>query len=108
MLRVIDGDTLKINYHDREESLRLIGIDTPEINTKEGKEASAFVKALINPCDVITVEFDIQKRDRFGRFLGYVYFNEKMLNEEIIRAGHAKPMTVPPNTKYAENFKRIY
>jgi micrococcal nuclease len=126
--RVIDGDTLKVFYLGGEVSIRLIGIDTPEsrVNNKAkkdakrseqdieiiiamGKRATAYVESLVKPGDTITIEFDVQELDRYGRLLGYVYLsNGKMLNEEIIKAGYANVMTIPPNVKYKDMFLKAY
>jgi len=58
---------------------------------------------------LITLEFDVQERDRYGRLLGYVYLsNGKMLNEEIVKAGYANVMTIPPNVKYKDMFLKAY
>ncbi len=52
---------------------------------------------------------DAQQRDRYSRLLGYVYLsNGKMLNEEIVKAGYANVMTIPPNVKYQDRFLRAY
>ena len=57
--------------------------------------------------DKIRVEFDVHKRDQYGRLLGYIYLsNGKMLNEEIVKAGYASLMTIPPNVKYAERLTK--
>ena len=126
--RIVDGDTLKVFYLGSEESIRLIGIDTPEsrVNKKTkrdaersgqdidtiiamGKRATEYVKSLVEPGDLITIEFDAQERDRYGRLLCYVYLsNGKMLNEEIVKAGYANVMTIPPNVKYKNRFLRAY
>ena len=126
--RVIDGDTLKVNYKVKEESIRLIGIDAPEswpnkkaksdaqrsgedlkTITAMGKEATNYVKSLVKPGDTVRIEFDVQKRDKYGRLLVYLYLsNAKMLNEEIVRAGYAYLMTIPPNVKYQERFLKAY
>ena len=128
VLKVVDGDTLLVNYKGKEESIRLIGIDTPEskANKKaksdaqrsgedlktiisQGKEATEFVKTMVRPGDKLTIEFDVQTRDKYGRLLGYVYvLDGKMLNEEIVKAGYANVLTVPPNVKYEGNFVRAY
>ncbi len=104
VIRIVDGDTLKVRYWGKDESIRLIGIDTPEsrVNKKAkrdaarsgqdlntitsmGKRATEYVESLVKPGDLITIEFDAQQRDRYGRLLGYVYLsNGKMLNEEIV------------------------
>ena len=58
---------------------------------------------------MIAIEHDVQERDRYGRILGYVYLsNGKMLNEEIVKAGYAMIMTMPPNVKYKDRFLRAY
>jgi micrococcal nuclease len=41
--------------------------------------------------------------------LGYVYLLDgAMLNEKIIGAGYAQPMTIPPNVNYDERFRAAY
>ena len=128
VIRIIDGDTLKIIINGRKERIRLIGIDAPEsrknkkayrdaarthkdLNTiiEMGKKSTAFLKRLIKPGDKIFIEFDIQLRDKYGRLLGYVYLdNGQMLNEEILKAGYATLMTIPPNIKYVSKFYKAY
>jgi len=128
VLWVVDGDTLKIEFQGKQESIRLIGIDCPEsrINPKAkrdaersgediekiiemGKRATAFTKSLVKKGDRVRIEFDVQQRDGHGRLLGYVYLPDaKMLNEEIVRAGYASMMTIPPNVKYQEKFLKAY
>jgi len=74
-----------------------------------GKRATAYVESLVKPGDTITIEFDVQKKDRYGRLLGYVYLsNGKMLNEEIVKAGYANVMTIPPSVKYEDMFAKAY
>jgi len=128
VLSVVDGDTLKISYKGQKESIRLIGIDTPEsrVNKKAkrdakksgedvgtiiamGKRATVYVESLVKQGDIVTIEFDVQEKDRYKRLLGYVYLsNGKMLNEEILKAGYANVMTIPPNVKYKDKFLRAY
>jgi micrococcal nuclease len=106
----------------------MIGIDTPEskANNKAykdayrskkdietivatGKQSTNFTKSLARPGDQVSIEFDVEKRDRYKRLLGYVYLKDgRMLNEEIIKAGYASLMTMPPNVKYVERFKKAY
>jgi len=128
LTRVVDGDTLKIIYLGQEESIRLLGIDTPDsrVNKKTkrdakksgqdiktilemGKRATGYVKSLLRPGDLVTIEYDVQEKDRYGRLLGYIYLRSgKMLNEEIVKAGYANVMTVPPNVKYKDRFLKAY
>lgn len=128
VLKVVDGDTLKILYRGEKESLRLIGIDAPESreNKKlerdahhnpelkkqllyQGKAATHYVKTLVHEGDVIQIEFDAEKRDRYQRLLGYVYLKGgAFLNEQLILSGYARPMKISPNTKYAQRFQADY
>ncbi len=126
--RIIDGDILQALYGEREERIRLIGIDTPESRVNKrakrdenmseqdiktiiemGRNAKKYVDGLIKRGDYINIEFDVQKRDKHGRLLCYVYLsNGKMLNEEILKDGYAVIMTIPPNVKYKDIFSRAY
>jgi len=128
IVKVIDGDTLKVYYQKHEENTRLIGIDTPESSanrkaekdakrsgqdiktlTAMGKKATNYVKSILKPGDTVSLEFDVKHRDKYGRLLHYVYLPDgKMLNEEIVKAGYAQVMTYPPNIKYQERFLKAY
>jgi micrococcal nuclease len=133
VVKIIDGDTLAVKYQGKEEKVRLIGMDTPEVSynrkTKrdmeksgkdlkaiiaQGKKASAYVKTLVKKGDKVGLEFDVQKiqpaKDGYpARLLAYVYLaNGRMLNEEIVRAGYASLMTIPPDVKYQEWFLEGY
>ncbi len=74
-----------------------------------GLEAKFFVERLLQRVYVVTVETDVETRDRYGRVLGYVWLPDgKMLNEEIICSGYALPLTVPPNVKYRDRFLKCF
>ena len=122
--RVVDGDTLKLSDGER---VRLIGVDTPEVHYSDkllrdakksgkdvsdiqamGQKASDFTKSLVSGKRV-RLEFDVKRRDRYGRLLAYVYLlSGEFVNAEIVKAGYAQPMTIPPNVKYAELFQKLY
>jgi micrococcal nuclease len=93
--RVIDGDTIVLEGHVR---VRLIGVDTPETKHPHkpieplGPEATEFTRSQVEDRDV-TLQFDRERRDRYGRVLAYVYVDGKLLNEEIIRAGFSRAET---------------
>ena len=128
VLHVIDGDTIKIIYQQKNESLRLIGIDAPEnienqraqLQAKEqnvsvaeiialGRKSTKYMQKLVKKGDTIYIEFDVRKRDQYGRLLGYVYLkDDKMLNLELLKNGYASPLTVPPDVKYNEVFLKAY
>lgn len=121
--RAIDGDTIKLSNG---EHVRLIGIDTPEsrynkkivrdskrsgndINSiiRMGKEASDFTKRKVQG-KLVRLEFDVEKRDKYGRLLAYVYLEDgTFVNAKIIEEGYAQIMTIPPNVKYAGYFLKL-
>lgn len=99
--RIIDGDTIVLQGG---RLVRLIGIDAPEINTRFGPRARAFLKELIRGKSVRLV-FDVNKTDRHGRALAYVYKNDVFVNEQIVLNGFARAMAIPPNIAHAETFR---
>lgn len=110
VVRIVDGDTFIITYNGKNQSVRLIGVDTPESVKPNspveyyGKEASDYTKSLIEGKN-IRLEFDVEDRDKYNRLLAYVYLEDgRMLNEVLIGEGYAQLMTVPPNVKYSEKF----
>lgn len=113
IVRVVDGDTFKIMFNGKEESVRLIGVDTPESvnpdkskNNEYGKIASDFTKSYLENKEV-SLEFDVQERDKYGRLLAYVYIDGEMFNKVLLQEGYAQLDTVPPNVKYVNDFKEI-
>jgi len=107
---VVDGDTVVVAWHGRRETVRLIGVDTPETKhpTKPvqcfGPEASAFTGRLVPPGTPVRLERDVEARDHFGRLLAYVYRADDgvFVNLELARAGFARPLTIAPNTAHAD------
>jgi micrococcal nuclease len=97
VLRVVDGDTLKITAGDGEDTVRLIGINTPETvdprTTVEcfGKEASEKMKYLAEGQEVLVVKDPTQsERDKYNRLLAYVYLTDgTLLNQKMIEDGYA-------------------
>jgi micrococcal nuclease len=113
VVRVVDGDTIVVDFNGKEEKVRLIGVDTPESvhadkskNTKEGVVVSDYTKSKLNG-KIIKLEFDVQERDKYGRLLAYVYVDGEMYNKHLLEIGYAKLATYPPNVKYVEEFKEL-
>ena len=100
--RVVDGDTvdafvdLGFDMHSKQR-VRLYGINTPECRTRDKEEkkrgfaAKARLKEMLseekNKC-VIKTRLD--KKGKFGRVLGVLYVNDKDLNNQLVKEGHAK------------------
>jgi micrococcal nuclease len=109
VVRVVDGDTIVIESGER---VRYIGIDTPEL-MREGREAEPLAEEAraLNSRLVegkwVRLEFDQEHRDRFGRILAYVWMEEVMVNEELLRAGLARSKDYPPNLRHQAKFDQI-
>jgi len=105
VLKIIDGDTVDIRGSQR---VRLLNIDTPEIGQPYADEAAAFTKSLILFKNV-RLELDVKPYDAYTRMLAYVYVETEtgwaMANLEIVRAGLARLLIIPPNGKYRDEFE---
>ncbi|MDN3450254.1 thermonuclease family protein [Planococcus sp. APC 3906] len=111
---VIDGDTIKIMYEGKEETVRYLLVDTPETNHPRlgeqplGKEATAENKRIINSGD-ISIEFDVGERfDDYGRLLAYIYVDGESVQEQLLESGMARVAYVyPPNTRHLDAFEQV-
>ena len=58
----------------------------------------------------MSLEFDVDRRDRYERLLAYVYLKDDgvFVNAEIVKQGYASLLTIPPNVKYADLFLKLY
>lgn len=101
--RVIDGDTVETESGLK---IRYIGIDTPEMNSIEcyAEEATKKNRELVEGKEV-RLEKDVSETDRYQRLLRYVWINDVMINELLVREGFAKSSTYPPDVKYQERFR---
>ncbi len=103
--RAVDGDTLLLSNSAR---VRLLGIDTPETVRPDspvepfGPEASAFTKRFVSGGRV-RITLDRERIDRYGRFLAYVWVGDRLLNEELVRAGLAR---VEPRARISSTMRR--
>ncbi|HSJ05551.1 MAG TPA: thermonuclease family protein [Longimicrobiales bacterium] len=102
--RVVDGDTLVCEGGVR---VRLLLIDAPELSQGPwGAVAKALLEQLASPGTLVTVEEDVQQRDRYGRLLAYLYLPDgRMVNEELLRAGVAVVSVHPPNIRHVERLR---
>ena len=114
--RVIDGDTIVVRLGDQEEHVRYVGIDTPETvkpNTPVqcgGPAAHDLNERLLADADGrVTLRFDRELRDRYGRLLAYVYRADDGLfvNAQLVRAGAARTLPISPNTAHATEFAQL-
>lgn len=132
LIRVVDGDTIVVDYNGEETKVRLIGINTPEsvaskeyleykgtTNSEEGKAASDWVKDLLADKETVYLQKDTSETDKYGRLLRYVWLEipsdikdveeirTKMLNGILLDAGFAETTIYVPDEEYAEEFYEI-
>jgi micrococcal nuclease len=105
VLKIVDGDTVDVRNSTR---VRLLNIDTPEVGQPYSNEAIAFTKSLILFKNV-RLELDVKERDAYNRLLAYVYVETDsgwvMANLELVRAGLARLLFIPPNGRYRAEFE---
>jgi micrococcal nuclease len=109
---VIDGDTIVVRTGSRRETVRLIGVDTPETKHPDrpvecgGPEASARTAGLLPRGTPVRLVRDDEARDVHGRLLAYVWRDADGLfvNLDLVASGHARPLPYPPNTSHAALF----
>lgn len=112
VVRVTDGDTIRVAIAGREEQVRLIGVDTPETHGRGGlrecfgAEATARTSALLPPGTPVRLVRDAELRDRYDRLLAYVYRadDDLFVNLTLAREGYAAAYTFPPNVAHADEF----
>jgi micrococcal nuclease len=112
VVEVVDGDTARMRIAGREESVRYIGIDTPEsVIPGErpecfGKRSAALNRSLVEG-ERVTLVLGAERRDHYDRLLAYVYLGDRLINAEIIRRGFARTLAIAPNTDFADRFARL-
>ena len=111
VIRIIDGDTVEILYEDQITSVQLVGVNAPETTANPnqppepyGEQATAFLQEFLLDKSIY-LRFDISKRDKYNRLLGYVYRASDgiFVNLEIIREGYGRVDTRYP-FKHEEMF----
>jgi micrococcal nuclease len=106
VIEAIDGDTIDVRIGNRVDTIRLLGIDTPETHhpTKPvqcfGPEAAAYTKSRLEGRTVV-LETDVEPRDLYDRRLAYVYLDGRRFNDELLENGYARLLVIPPNGSHA-------
>ncbi len=117
---VVDGDTIDVELPGgNEDTVRYIGIDTPETVKPDtpvqcgGPEAHDANERLVGG-RIVKLRFDAERRDVYGRLLAYVYLpgagpagRPLFVNAELVRRGLARTLTIPPNDSFASLFARL-
>jgi micrococcal nuclease len=112
VVEVVDGDTLVVDVGGRRDTVRLLGVDTPEtVDPDEpvqcfGPEASAHTERRLLGRRV-RLERDVELRDRYGRRLAHVHVDGVRFNDELLVLGYARLLVVPPDTRHAREMLRL-
>jgi micrococcal nuclease len=114
ILRVVDGDTIVVALGEAAETVRLIGIDTPESVARDrpdecfGAEASHRLAELLPPGTAVLLTRDVEPRDLYDRLLAYVHRPDDGLfvNAAQVAGGYAEAKDYPPNTTHRADFER--
>ncbi len=111
--RVVDGDTVQVQIGSVSESVRLIGVDTPETVDERkpvqcfGPEASARTRELLPAGTAVRLERDAEARDHYGRLLAYVFraSDGLFVNLALVRDGFATALIIEPNATFAAQLR---
>lgn len=112
--RVVDGDTIVVQLDGRIETVRLLGIDTPEKPGGPrpaecfGADASAFARDLLPVGTVVRISRDRETRDQYARLLAYVHRDADGLfvNLAMLEHGYASPLFFAPNDTLEPQFQQ--
>ena len=107
VIRIVDGDTIVIQYDGKYEKVRLLCVNTPESvhsdkkqNIPMGKVASKYTQKKLTG-KYVNLEFEIKKlRGHYGRLLAYVFVDGQNFNMDLVRQGLS-----PYYTKYGKSEK---
>lgn len=106
----IDGDTFKIKTGNKQTTIRLLYVNTPETNPIEsfGLEAAAYTEKLLTESKEVRLTFDKEHKDQYGRTLAVVELKDgRILNEALLEQGLARVLIVEPNLQGENVYKQI-
>jgi len=109
VIRIIDGDTISVNLNNSVETIRFLGINTPEKGKPYYSEAKDYLKEIENKS--IEVLRDFEDVDKYDRKLRYVFYENRLVNAEILEQGLAtsfmiKGLNYENKLKTAEDFAK--
>jgi micrococcal nuclease len=110
--RVVDGDTFHVRRGGRDVTVRLIGIDAPEVDWYGGS-AECFgnragrVAVRLLEGRTVRLEYDRERPDQYGRTLAYAYLPDgRMVNVVLAHRGLARVTIFPPNDRHDERLRQ--
>lgn len=94
--RVVDGDTIEVRKEKEAFRVRLIGLDAPEVHTRQdcwGEESTTKAKEFFEGATQVKLTFDGERKDEYGRLLAYVSANWRDFGAHMIKNGFAREYT---------------
>ena len=126
IVRVKDGDTVVVDNNGTEETVRMIGIDTPESvhpeakkNSKDGVVASEYTKGVLIKGTSVYLEYDEEKTDKYGRTLAYIWLKKEVNTSNyedfckynygaiLLQHTYCNAEYFKPNGKYREWYEKL-
>ncbi|HIK06797.1 MAG TPA: thermonuclease family protein [Trichormus sp. M33_DOE_039] len=110
--RVVTGQTLEVVGMAEQPTLisqvRLIGVDAPDLRQYPwGEDSKELLEKLVGNLEKpVLLEFDVEAKDKIGRNLAYVWKDNQLLNEQVIKQGYALFVERSPNLKYNQRLDR--
>lgn len=114
-VQAYDGDTAQVKVDGKKEKVRFLMVDTPEMNYQKGdpmplaEDGKYFTKKLLMEARHVYVVFDEGKEtDHYDRWLAYIFADDKLVQEELLKEGLAAVRFVNPgNNTFESEFKEI-
>lgn len=107
--KCIDGDTASFLDSQKEIKVRFLAINAPEYGKKKeafGKEAANFACMALKKANLITLEYEKKhNKDKYGRDIAWIFYDGKLLQEELVRRGYAEVAYVYGKYNYTERIK---
>ena len=113
--KCIDGDTASFKYNNETIKVRFLAIDAPELEHEDQEEEPYARKALNYTCSElkkaknISLEFDSNsdRQDKYDRYLAWIFVDNELLQEKIIKKGYAKVAYLYGDYKYTDTLKKV-
>ena len=111
--KCVDGDTIKVLIKNKEYTVRMLAIDTPEsVHPKKreeyyGKESSDYTCDKVKNANKLELEYDDKsdKKDKYERILAYVFVDDYLLEDLLVTNGYAEVAYLYDDYKYADLLK---
>ena len=86
VVKIIDGDSLLVAINERNQEVRLAGIDAPEYNQPWGKRASEALRKMVGGKEISVTVLDV---DQYDRLVSDIYLESSHINRALVAEGHA-------------------